>query len=78
MEGQMSIAGRMARATGTWIPAALARPFGAPAAVYFHGVERRLIDPAIQINQHALDAQARFRRLASDGIGAGTQTPRQI
>jgi len=51
----MSMAGRMARATGTWIPAALVRPFGAPAAVFFHGVERQRTDPAIQINQHALD-----------------------
>ena len=59
----MSIAGRMARATGTWIPAALARPFGAPAAVFFHGVEQRLTDPAIQINQHALDAFENMARL---------------
>jgi peptidoglycan/xylan/chitin deacetylase (PgdA/CDA1 family) len=63
MEDRMSIAGRMARATGTWIPAALARPFGAPAAVFFHGVERHLTDPAIQINQHALDAFENMARL---------------
>jgi peptidoglycan/xylan/chitin deacetylase (PgdA/CDA1 family) len=59
----VSIAGRIARATGTLVPAALARPFGAPAAVFFHGVEPRLTDPAIQINQHALDAFENIARL---------------
>jgi peptidoglycan/xylan/chitin deacetylase (PgdA/CDA1 family) len=59
----MSIAGRMARATGTWIPAALVRPFGAPAAVFFHGVEPQLTDPAIQTNQHRLDAFENIARL---------------
>lgn len=52
----MNMAGRIARATGTLIPAALARPFGAPAAVFFHGVEPQLADPTIQTNQHTLDA----------------------
>jgi peptidoglycan/xylan/chitin deacetylase (PgdA/CDA1 family) len=59
----MSVAGRIARATGTWIPGALARPFGAPAAVFFHGVERQLTDPAIQLNQHRLDAFEDMARL---------------
>jgi peptidoglycan/xylan/chitin deacetylase (PgdA/CDA1 family) len=53
----------MARATGTWIPAALVRPFGAPAAVFFHGVESQLSDPAIQTNQHRLDAFENMARL---------------
>jgi peptidoglycan/xylan/chitin deacetylase (PgdA/CDA1 family) len=59
----MSMAGRIARATGTRLPAALARPFGAPAAVFFHGVEPHLTDPAIQINQHTLDAFETMARL---------------
>jgi peptidoglycan/xylan/chitin deacetylase (PgdA/CDA1 family) len=59
----MSMAGRIARATGTFIPAALARPFGAPAAVFFHGVEPQLTDPAIQTNQHRLDAFENIARL---------------
>ena len=59
----MSMAGRMARMTGTFIPAALVRPFGAPAAVFFHGVEPELTDPAIQTNQHRLDAFENMARL---------------
>jgi peptidoglycan/xylan/chitin deacetylase (PgdA/CDA1 family) len=59
----MSMAGRIARATGTLIPAALARPFGAPAAVFFHGVETHLANPAIQANQHALAAFENIARL---------------
>jgi peptidoglycan/xylan/chitin deacetylase (PgdA/CDA1 family) len=59
----MSIAGRIARATGTLIPAALARPFGAPATVFFHGVEPELSDPEIQINQHRKDDFAAILRL---------------
>jgi peptidoglycan/xylan/chitin deacetylase (PgdA/CDA1 family) len=59
----MSMAGRIARATGTLIPAALARPFGAPAAVFFHGVEPHLTNPAVQTNQHALDDFENIARL---------------
>lgn len=59
----MSMAGRIARATGTLIPAALARPFGAPAAVFFHGVEPQLANRTIQTNQHTLDAFENIARL---------------
>ncbi|MGN6514249.1 MAG: polysaccharide deacetylase family protein [Rhizomicrobium sp.] len=59
----MSTVGRLARLAGNWIPAALARPFGAPAAVFFHGVERTLVDPGLQTNQHSLDAFDAMARL---------------
>jgi peptidoglycan/xylan/chitin deacetylase (PgdA/CDA1 family) len=52
----MTTLGRLSRWSGNWIPAALARPFGAPTAVFFHGVEQRIVDPALQNNQHRLDA----------------------
>jgi peptidoglycan/xylan/chitin deacetylase (PgdA/CDA1 family) len=52
----MTTLGRLSRLTGNWIPAALARPFGAPTAVFFHGVEPRIEDPGLQVNQHRLDA----------------------
>lgn len=59
----MSTVGRLARFAGNWIPAALARPFGAPAAVFFHGVEQTLTDPELQTNQHSLDAFDAMARL---------------
>ena len=59
----MTRIGRISRLTGAWIPAALARPFGAPTAVFFHGVEQQLCDPALQINQHRLDAFEDVARL---------------
>jgi peptidoglycan/xylan/chitin deacetylase (PgdA/CDA1 family) len=59
----MTTLGRLTRLTGNWIPAALARPFGAPTAVFFHGVERRIADPALQVNQHRLDAFEDVARL---------------
>jgi len=59
----MTTLGRLSRLTGNWIPAALARPFGAPTAVFFHGVERQISDPGLQINQHRLDAFEDVARL---------------
>jgi len=59
----MTTLGRLARWTGNWIPAALARPFGAPTAVFFHGVEPRIGDPLLQVNQHRLDAFEGMARL---------------
>jgi peptidoglycan/xylan/chitin deacetylase (PgdA/CDA1 family) len=59
----MTTIGRLSRLTGNWIPAALARPFGAPTAVFFHGVEQRISDPALQVNQHRLDAFEDVARL---------------
>ena len=59
----MTALGRIARMTGSLVPAALARPFGAPTAVLFHGVERTIADPAIQGSQHALDAFETIARL---------------
>jgi peptidoglycan/xylan/chitin deacetylase (PgdA/CDA1 family) len=52
----MTKLGRLSRLTGNWIPAVLARPFGAPTAVFFHGVEPCIEDPGLQVNQHRLDA----------------------
>ncbi|MBS0275799.1 MAG: polysaccharide deacetylase family protein [Proteobacteria bacterium] len=59
----MTTLGRLSRLTGNWIPAALARPFGAPTAVFFHGVEQQISDPALQVNQHRLDAFEDVARL---------------
>lgn len=59
----MTTLGRLTRFTGNWIPAALARPFGAPTAVFFHGVEQRIANPTLQINQHRLDAFEDVARL---------------
>lgn len=37
------------------IPPVLARAFGRPAALFFHGVEPEIFDPELQSNHHALD-----------------------
>jgi len=43
------------------LPPALLRPFGGPAAIFFHGVERRIVDPRLQINHHDIE---RFGEIA--------------
>ena len=43
------------RKTGTILPPALLRPLGRPVALFFHGVERRIDNPALQFNHHALE-----------------------
>jgi len=57
----MSRSGRMLRELAGWIPPGLARAFGRPAALFFHGVEPAIHDPRIQRNHH--DA-ATFRAIA--------------
>jgi peptidoglycan/xylan/chitin deacetylase (PgdA/CDA1 family) len=52
MAGGTAVLREMAR----WIPSVALRPFGRPTALYFHGVERRIDDPRIQLNHHTLDA----------------------
>ena len=56
-----SISGKIVRELGRWIPPGLLTPFARPAALFFHGVEPRIDDPAIQNNHH--DA-ATFRTIA--------------
>ncbi|MGH6871499.1 MAG: polysaccharide deacetylase family protein [Rhizomicrobium sp.] len=53
--------GRMLRDLAEWCPPALARAFGRPAALFFHGVERAIHDPRIQLNHHDADC---FRAIA--------------
>jgi peptidoglycan/xylan/chitin deacetylase (PgdA/CDA1 family) len=57
----MSRSGRMLRELAGWVPPALARAFGRPSALFFHGVEPVILDPRIQRNHH--DA-AQFRAIA--------------
>ncbi len=57
----VSTLGRLGRDFAGWIPPALARAWGRPAAVFFHGVESGPIDPRVQSDHH--DA-ASFRRIA--------------
>ena len=58
----MSRGGRMLRDLAEWCPPALARAFGRPAALFFHGVEREIVDPDIQRNHH--DAES-FRAIVA-------------
>lgn len=55
-------AGRIARELGRWIPPAALRRTGQPAALFFHGVERRTRDPQLQTNHHEV---AHFRAILS-------------
>lgn len=57
----MGIQGEIFRAVSRAAPA-LGRQLGRPAAVFFHGVEPRLEDPALQSNHHALEAFAAIAR----------------
>ncbi|HTQ12688.1 MAG TPA: polysaccharide deacetylase family protein [Rhizomicrobium sp.] len=58
----MSRAGQLLREVAAWCPPALARAFGRPAALFFHGVERAILDPRIQANHHAAED---FRAIAA-------------
>jgi len=53
--------GQLGRDFAGFIPPALARAWGRPAAVFFHGVERGALDPRIQGDHHNVDS---FRRIA--------------
>src|ERR1043165_9758096 len=57
----MGIQGEIFRAVSRASPA-LGRQLGRPAAVFFHGVEPRLEDQALQSNHHALEAFAAIAR----------------
>lgn len=50
----MTIAGRAFRSVSGHLPARLMRLLGQPTAVFFHGVERKIVDPILQENHHAL------------------------
>jgi peptidoglycan/xylan/chitin deacetylase (PgdA/CDA1 family) len=52
----MSRLGQFARRLGRFVPADIVRPLGRPAAVFFHGVECRTLDPRVQQNHLELDA----------------------
>ena len=56
MMAPMSRMGRIARGLGHFIPADAVRAFGRPAAVFFHGVEARTVDPRLQVNHHETKA----------------------
>jgi peptidoglycan/xylan/chitin deacetylase (PgdA/CDA1 family) len=55
LERGLSFAGQAFRAVARRIPPALARSFGRPAALFFHGVEREIFDSELQFNHHGLD-----------------------
>jgi peptidoglycan/xylan/chitin deacetylase (PgdA/CDA1 family) len=57
----MGIQGEIFRAVSRAAPA-LGRQLGRPVAVFFHGVEPRLEDPALQSNHHELEAFAAIAR----------------
>jgi peptidoglycan/xylan/chitin deacetylase (PgdA/CDA1 family) len=64
----MSGLGNLTRRLLSHFPAALMRLAGRPAAVFFHGVEARIEDPAIQSNHHDADAFAEIARFLRDNF----------
>jgi peptidoglycan/xylan/chitin deacetylase (PgdA/CDA1 family) len=60
-ENDVSRTGGILRDLAGWIPPGLARAFGRPAALFFHGVEHAVTDPRIQRNHHEASA---FRAIA--------------
>jgi peptidoglycan/xylan/chitin deacetylase (PgdA/CDA1 family) len=57
--------GQIVRSAASRLPSALVRPFGRPVALFFHGVESRIIDSRVQTNHHDANAFieiARFLR----------------
>src|SRR5689334_17801459 len=58
----MSWARRIFRSAAGRLPTPLLRPFGAPVAVFFHGVEHEIFDADLQQNHHALKD---FRAIAA-------------
>ena len=57
-----SLSGTIVRELGRWIPPGLLTAFARPAALFFHGVEPQIDDPAIQNNHHDADT---FRAIAA-------------
>jgi peptidoglycan/xylan/chitin deacetylase (PgdA/CDA1 family) len=51
----LSLKRKLLRQAGARLPAKLLRSLGRPVALFFHGVERRIADPALQFNHHALE-----------------------
>lgn len=53
--GTLGLKSDILRKAGAVLPPALLRPLGRPVALFFHGVERQIADPALQFNHHALE-----------------------
>lgn len=47
--------GNFVRRFGKFVPPVLARPFGRPVTLFFHGVEPHTDDPRVQTNHHEVD-----------------------
>jgi peptidoglycan/xylan/chitin deacetylase (PgdA/CDA1 family) len=54
--------GRIMRSAASRLPAALVRPFGRPVALFFHGVESRIVDAHVQANHHDADSFTEIAR----------------
>jgi len=55
--------GRIVRSAASRLPAALVRPFGRPVALFFHGVESRIVDSRVQTNHHDVNAFIEIARI---------------
>lgn len=77
--------GKLLRDAGSLLPAALLRPLERPAALFFHGVEKRIDDSRVQNNHHDLsqffDIAAQLSRdfevLPLDRLGAVLKAPQR-
>jgi len=60
--------GRIVRSAASRLPVALVRPFGRPVALFFHGVESRIIDSRVQTNHHDVNAFIEIARFLKNNF----------
>lgn len=60
--------GKKLRSCGSRLPAALVEPFGRPAALFFHGVERYIDDSRVQSNHHDFTAFSEIADFLKDNF----------
>src|SRR4029077_14437703 len=60
--------GRIVRSAASRLPAAVVRPFGRPTALFFHGVESRIVDSRVQTNHHDVNAFIEIARFLKNNF----------
>jgi peptidoglycan/xylan/chitin deacetylase (PgdA/CDA1 family) len=58
--------GKLTRTLSRLVPAAFARPFGRPTALFFHGVEPCTDDERVQTNHHEIDEFVQIVRIIKE------------
>lgn len=64
----MSSFGGIIRGAASWLPSSILRPFGRPAALFFHGVEPGIDDSRVQANHHHASRFADIAKCLKDNF----------